>query len=246
MQTNKQYIEGFSVVTPTNRYDNIRRIIANYDRQRFFQKELIIILNGDPVEITDLVPESSMRQDIHVYYEPSHTSLGSCLNIGYKKARFHYIAKFDDDDYYGPEYLTEAYGVFQDKKCDVVCKSYIFYYLQQYKQLIVIPRRIDGILQVGYGAGATICMSQETFEKVQYSDLKKGVDVDFFRKCGLRGVSVYSSSSRSFLCIRDEELANHTWKITSESLIRKADKRYGVRTVSLEEAYLLVDEEKSH
>ena len=101
-------------------------------------------------------------------------------------------------------------------------------------------------MQVGYGAGATICISQETFAKVQYSDLKKGVDVDLFRKCGSKGLTVYSSSSRSFLCIRDEELANHTWKITSESLKGKADKRYGIRTVSLEEAYLLVDEEKSH
>lgn len=246
MQISNQYVEGFSVVTPTNRYSHIRQIIANYDRQHLFAKELIIILNGDPVEIAALVPESGVRQDIHVYYEPSHTSLGSCLNIGYKKAKFHYIAKFDDDDYYGPEYLMEAYGVFQDKKCDLVCKSYLFYYLQLYKELIVIPRRLEGVLPVKYGAGATICMSQETFEKVQYSDLKKGVDVDLFRKCQAKGLTVYSSSSSNFLCIRDVELANHTWKITSESLRRKADKRYGIRAVSLEEAYQLVDEEKPH
>lgn len=41
-------------------------------------------------------------RNIHVYRAPQHHSLGACLNHAVKKAKYSYIAKFDDDDYYAP------------------------------------------------------------------------------------------------------------------------------------------------
>ena len=234
--------EGFSVVTPTYRKEQLKMIIANYDRQRFTPKELIIIMNHDEMMEEDISKLCGNRSDIRFFRQPQSVSLGKCLNFGYQKARYRYIAKFDDDDYYGEQYLCESYDLFKEKQCDIVCKSSIFYYLQEFGQLIVIPRCQNGGGVARGGAGATICMSQACFQKIQYSDLRRGVDVDLFRRSRQQGITIYTSSSAHYMCIRGKDVERHTWHISSDALRRKADRSFGVRAMSLEEAYSVVSQ----
>ena len=113
---------GFSVVTPTKRPWEIYSIVANYDRQCFKIKELIIIINSDLVDLKAIQNNYKTRTDILIFQLSEHVSLGSCLNYAYTKAKYNYIAKFDDDDYYGPYYLREMYDAFKKYNCDLVCK----------------------------------------------------------------------------------------------------------------------------
>lgn len=229
--------EGISVVAVTKRENDIPNIIANYDRQFFGLKELIIILNNDRIIEENIKERYRERLDIRIYQLPEFINLGICLNYGYERTYYKYIVKFDDDDYYSMYYLQEVYDAFKQTGCDIVCKSNIFYYLQGYGELLLIPSLLKVGKPVKNGAGATISMTREAFNHIQYGNLKKGVDLDLFSRNKKIGLDIYSTTSYNFLCIRKANVQEHTWQISEESLEAKADKKYGIKKISLEKAY---------
>ncbi|KGM46290.1 glycosyl transferase family 2, partial [Neobacillus niacini] len=97
-----------SIITCTVREHLISNIIDNYTTQLFQDKELIIILNHDGLDINLVKSSIGSVKGVTIYQLPQNYTLGECLNYGIEKAKYDVIAKFDDDDYYGPEYLTEA------------------------------------------------------------------------------------------------------------------------------------------
>lgn len=235
---------GFSVVTSTKRPWEIKNIVDNYDRQSFKQKQLIVIIHHNKSYKHKIEAQYSKREDIIVEQLPENISLGNCLNYGYSKARYKYIAKFDDDDYYGPHYLQEMYDTFLTNDCDIVCKASIFYYLLSEKKLVLIPYLIKENSAARRGSGATICITQEVFRKMQYSDLRRGVDIDFFIRARKLELSIFSTTSYNFLCIRSEDEMKHTWQIAAKSLESKGDKVFGVKEMELEDACKFVSNDE--
>ncbi len=232
--------EGFSVVTVTNKKKSLLNLIQNYNRQKFKVKELIVIINSDMIKEEELRDLCKNREDIWIKKVSEEISLGECLNIGYGKAMYNYIAKFDDDDYYSEYYLNEAYALFKKKSCHIVCKNNIFYYLQSYGELIIIPSLSTRSKRVRAGAGATICMTKEIFKRLPYSDLRRGVDTDLFARARKMGLEIYTSTSYNFICIRAHNLEEHTWKIASEVLRSRGDRNFGIRKLTLGESYGLI------
>ena len=102
------YKNGFSIITVTNRDYCIENMINNFLRQEFNDKELIIVINNDKINIEYIYKYINKELNIFVYKLPEKTALGTCLNFGVNKSNYNIIAKFDDDDYYGPYYLDEA------------------------------------------------------------------------------------------------------------------------------------------
>ena len=131
------YKEGFSVITVTNRKYCIENMINNFLRQNYESKELIIIINNDKINTSDIFKHINKDLNISIYKLSETTSLGYCLNYAIEKSSYDTIAKFDDDDYYGPYYLNEAKQAFLQNKCYIVGKQRTYYYLEGYKKLIL-------------------------------------------------------------------------------------------------------------
>lgn len=237
------WLEGISVITPTTRKTCISQILSNFLGQRFVNKELIIIINNDEIQPSDFQLATIPQQfNIQIYQIPAKESLGSCLNMAIKKAKYKYIAKFDDDDYYAPAYLDEMYDAFNKTGCDVVCKHSIFYYLEEYGELAMLS--VGGRNRtVIRGAGATICAKRAIFETIQFAKLRVGTDTDFFRQCLQEGYKCYSTSNYNYLCFRSKDAGQHTWKITAKEL-RKSSMRYFIKKMTYEEACLFVSQYK--
>ncbi|GAA3329493.1 hypothetical protein GCM10020331_077780 [Ectobacillus funiculus] len=68
-------------------------------------------------------------KDVTIYQLPQHVTLGECYNFAIPKARYDYIAKMDDDDYYSPYYLSEAMKGFEVSGASVVGKKHCIYLL---------------------------------------------------------------------------------------------------------------------
>ena len=131
------YKNGFSIITVTNLDYCIENMINNFLRQEFNDKELIIVINNDKINIEYIYKYINKELNIFVYKLPEKTALGTCLNFGVNKSNYNIIAKFDDDDYYGPYYLDEANKAFLREGCYVLGKQKTYYYLEQYKKLIL-------------------------------------------------------------------------------------------------------------
>lgn len=242
MFSKMQQRDGFSVITATKRKHCISQVIENYRRQTYPIKELIIIINNDEMSVDDFKEVCENDMNITVYQLPENTSTGACLNFGCERAKHNYIAKFDDDDYYGKYYLQEMKDTFEATSADIVCKRGIFYYLEEDEELIVRFRMTKKCKRVIGGAGSTLCFTRQLFEEIQFSDLRRASDSDFIRKCKEKDKAIYTSSSYNFCSIRSKDIEQHTWNISNDELKEKADKKFGEKHMTKVEMYRFVEQ----
>lgn len=210
--------EGISIITCTKRQQYIENVFENYDTQTWKLRELIIILNHDEMNMEKYRRRAQRRENVSVYHLPENKSLGECLNFGVDNARYNYVAKFDDDDYYAPGYLTDAMHAFQKTNADIVGKRTHYVYLEASNILLLrYPKNENKF--VSSLSGATLVVRKAVFNNVQFADRTLGEDSRFCRECDKLGLKMFSVHKYNFVAIRRENAEDHTWPITEEKLI---------------------------
>jgi len=204
--------QGITVITSTNKPDFMRNLFMNYRSQRWGKKELIVILNNDSMNIEKYKHFSRAFDQVSIYQLPGKTPLGVCLNYGLRKAKYAYIAKFDDDDYYAPRYLAEAMWTFKHTGADIVGKNKFYMFFQGRKKLYLATKPSKNSI-----AGATIMFKKKVFPSVKFSRLRVGSDMWFLRDCLRKGYKLRSSSQYYFAAIRRANQKTHTWKISHKT-----------------------------
>ncbi|MHA6533083.1 glycosyltransferase family 2 protein [Paenibacillus sp. BAC0078] len=210
--------QGVSIITCTNRQSFLKNLFNNYKRQNHPKKELIIIVNNNKIPLEPYQSLAKKLRNVHVFRVPGRSSLGTCLNYAVKKAKYSYIAKFDDDDYYAPYYLSETLKTFQRTNADVIGKRAHYMYLRGSKTLILrFPH--DENRSVNTLPGATLVIKKGVFNKVQFPDQNVGEDDLFCKRSLQKGYKVYSAGKYNFVAIRRKNSSNHTWIISDKELI---------------------------
>lgn len=217
-------VQGVSIVTATNRPDFLKNVFANFQRQHWPRKELIIILNNDAMDLEEWLNYAEGQEHISVIQVPEEVSLGHCLNKGVNMAIYDFIAKFDDDDYYGPCFLSEAMHTFFEKDADVVGKRTCFMYNKTTREMRL---RFPGnenkkafILQ-----GGTIMARKKVLKKIPFPNKNVKEGLHFLQRCRARGYRIYSTSRYHFAYIRHEN-QTHTWN-PSSAYFRRTSVRIG-------------------
>ncbi|WP_462410921.1 glycosyltransferase family 2 protein [Neobacillus sp. Marseille-QA0830] len=201
-----------SVVVCTNRENFVPHIIENFQKQKIEEKELLLILNA-PIKKIDL-----SHADMKVFSFPEHVSLGECLNFGIKEAKYNFIAKMDDDDYYGANYLQDAYLGLKQTGADVVGKSTFYIYFQNNHELRLYnpnheQKWLDskGLYQsADFMSGATLVFKKEIFQKVKFPDVNRGEDSGFLRLCYKNELKIYSLSKNYYAYVRYGSQHHHS------------------------------------
>lgn len=225
---NSTGMQGVSVITCTNRRSYINNLFTNFIRQRYPEKELIIIINNDAIPLAPYRQLANKLRNVHIFRIPEHHSLGTCLNYAVRKAKYRHIAKFDDDDYYAPYYLTDSLLSLRTTNADVIGKRAHYMYLRGSKTLILrFPQ--DENRSVTTLPGATPVFKRKVFSRVQFSDRNIGEDDQFCLRSKKLGYKVYSGGKHNFVAIRRKNSANHTWIISDKQLIAHHRKVPNVR-----------------
>ncbi|PJI10395.1 glycosyltransferase family 2 protein [Clostridium sp. CT7] len=213
------YKPGISIIVCTNKIKYINNIFANYDRVSYPKKEMIIILNKNNLNLNKYRKMSKLFKDIRVIQKPENISLGQCLNCGVNIAKYNYIAKVDDDDYYGKNYLIDEINSLSYSKADVVGKASFFIYYENYKKVeIMYP---DGSEKyIPRIAGSTLLGKKNIFKRVKFRDVDLAEDAGFMEDCCRIGIKIYSCNKFNYLYFKHKSLNDHTWKISAESLMK--------------------------
>lgn len=216
--------EGVSVITCTNKPAFMNNIFANYKNQTFHKKELIIVLNNNAMNIQNWRKKANAYQHVSIYQLPQSTSLGHCLNFAVKYSKYEYIAKFDDDDFYAPKYLSDSIRLFKTTKADIIGKrSYFTYFEHKHMLMIRFPNQENRFVPLVHGG--TFIVKREVFKRVKFADRSIGEDVRFLLDCARKGFRIYSGSRYHYAYIRRPYGKHHTWKV-SDNYILKACKFY--------------------
>ncbi|MFC5447845.1 glycosyltransferase family 2 protein [Paenibacillus aestuarii] len=227
----KLHTQGVTVITVTMRFSYIDKVFENYASQNWRDKELMIILNNDAMNLAAYQQRASQYPNVRIYQLPEHKTLGQCLNFAVTRAKYDYLAKFDDDDYYGPKYLTEAMRLFRRTKADVVGKKSYFLYFPHRKTLLLRRPSASSYTRCKRIAGATIMFHRRVFKRVRFVRVKRGSDARFLQACLRKGFKLYCTSSYNFAAFRRIDRSSHTWQISEKELFaEKSSKR--IRTTN--------------
>ncbi|WP_263576158.1 glycosyltransferase family 2 protein [Paenibacillus terricola] len=203
-----------TVIACTMRASYMDNLFDNYDRQLWKDKRMIIVLNNDKMDIEAYRQRASQYPDneVRIFKLPQRYKLGKCLNYAIKLADDGIIAKFDDDDYYGPKYLKEAARAIKNGKGPIVGKHTAFLYFEAKRALMVFrsggERRYRRSVK-----GGTLVFRKSVWNRVPFPEFKQsGTDSGWLGRCFRRGIRIYSMSKRHYVCIRRANNNSHTQK----------------------------------
>lgn len=228
-----------AMILVTMRPQLLASCVDRFRQDKYPNKELVVVLHGNH----DLVAAQSLVQGderIRFIQAGRERSLGACLNHAIETSRSEYWAKVDDDDLYGPFYLTDL--MLGRRVCDftVAGKPPMFTYLDASDELYFDP--IWGAhadlwhappeARAALVAGATLAGKRSLLDRVRFSEKRRGgSDSDFIRRCYEDGFGVMSMDGFNFARYRSGEAGFHTWAMDERELRGRAIRLGGLDDV---------------
>lgn len=222
---------GVSIIASTNKAKYIHNILSNYTRFNYLSRELIIILNNNDLNINNCKIKAEGLKNVRIFQLDEGCTLGECLNFGINQSKYDYISKMDDDDYYGANYLIDLMNVFKYEDVKVVGKCSCFIYFEDTNTLgILSPNQENKCVPKGI-AGGTLIFQKDIIEKVKFRQIKgSGTDYYFLKDCNDAGIRMFSADKFNYVYMRHKNLNEHTWKVSSEEIMREHSKMFLVTT----------------
>lgn len=201
-----------AVICVTNRPDYLADVLANVARQDHPHVSLVLVLSSDTFDDAAVAAALAPLAVPSTVLRHPGRSLGECLNLGIAATPARLVAKFDDDDLYGPRYLTDAVEAMRSSAAAVVGKHSYFAYLAGGDRTIL---RFPGHEHryTTYLAGGTLLIDTARCSGVRFDDISLGEDQAFLRACVRRGQTVYASGRFHFVQRRG---AHNSWVIDDQ------------------------------
>lgn len=197
-------------IVPFSRPKFLENVIKNFNQQRYKNKKLIVVENGKAVgccEKNGFKPDVLLKSDPHQSYARNEVINWVKSNGGGM------CANFDDDDYYGPNYLSE---IMENKnKADIIGK-YDFFIRTTAGNF----RLFEGFASNCYNNiihGATLACMAEIMPEYKNTG-KWGEDWDLINRMQESGKTTYTTSKYNFMIRRFPN--SHTWSITDDQLVK--------------------------
>src|SRR5262245_43918335 len=110
----------------------VGRVLTNLNKQTDVTVEMILCANGFKVSTEEL--QCGSDRPVRTLVFAKQVTLGEMLNRGVYEARGEYICKWDDDDFYGREFLAEAYKVLRGTSSKLVGKASWYAWMEQRRE----------------------------------------------------------------------------------------------------------------
>lgn len=215
-----------SVIAATNRPQQLDHVLSTVAAQRDVSVQLILVTHGftpDP-EVLDLYRGDARIEALVHAFAPDTMSLGECLNQGLQRADCDFIAKIDDDDVYGANYLADSVHALRYSGADLVGKQAHYMYLEgSNRTLLRMPDREHRFTDLVMGP--TMLGTRELWKELEFADLRRGEDTDFQRRASAAGARIYSADRFNFMQMRSA-VQGHTWQAGERELAATGEVRY--------------------
>jgi len=212
-----------TILLSTNRPQNVEQALQSYARQTYPNRELILILNQSRFDLAAVRALAQTRTGVRaIQLDETHT-LGQCLNAGLDLATGDYIAKMDDDDLYGAEYLWDLVLAARFSQADVTGKGVYFAYVSAADLMGVRYVTHEHSFSERGLAGGTLLVKRGVFDRVRFQAVPRGTDTHFLYDCEGEGFSFYSADRYNYVMVRQADPGKHTWQVDDQKILARCE-----------------------
>lgn len=214
--------ETVAVVCVSRRPHLLNAVAANIRRQVGISPgllEVVYVTNYDDVNTDEIKRAFEGISPLTLETTKADSSLGAALNCGLAAAESRFVAKFDDDDLYGPHYLADALRAHSYCGAGVVGKHTYYAGFHANDQTVL---RFPGH-EFSYSAtlaGGTLVIDRGIVGGLQFQDISLGEDRAFLASCHRHGISTFSADRFNFTQIRSSD---NTWQPGASFLLGTMD-----------------------
>jgi Glycosyl transferases group 1 len=211
---------GVSAVVPTNRPEQLGAVLGFVGRQSLPSVQLVLVQHGFETPESELKARAADAgvTDLRSVTVDAQATLGHCMNAGVEAADGEFVAKMDDDNFYGRHYLRDLVRAFDYTSAEVVGKwAHLTHLEGSGATLLRFPHaehRYTALVQ-----GGTIVVRRATAASLRFEDVPRRVDTTFLDKVRAAGGTVYSADRFNFVSVRRADPARHTWTISEAELL---------------------------
>lgn len=196
----------------TNKPDFVLNGVESILAQRNVEVMVVVVLHGDQ-EMFGGVRDSldrmlSGKRSVVIELDAAST-LGEGLNQAAAACSSPVLAKFDDDDWYGPHYLEDALIALDCSQADMVGKARYFVEIEHEGDVFLVNGPEESFSD--HLIGSSLVFRRSLWEKVPFPHRPSRVDSIFLRGVRAVGAKIYSNSRFEHGVRR--RAAGHTWQV---------------------------------
>jgi len=198
-----------SVILCTRRPERLELALRQVLRQRNADFELIVATHAFQVD-RGRIDSLSGSVDVPITFLSAgeDACFGDVLNMAATRASGDLLLKMDDDDWYGPDFISDLQLARNYSSADVVGCPSEFTFLEQL--WVTIRTRYETEQFRNFIAGGTILIDRGVFQEVGgFRSLRRHVDASLLNAVRDGGGAIYRTHGLGFVLSRS--VAGHTW-----------------------------------
>lgn len=204
-----------AVICATARPHHLDDIVANFERQRHTARRLIVVTNHETFDPDEVRARLSTVENATCVTMPPEATLGACLNAALDATSTRLVAKFDDDDRYGPEYLGDLLLAHRFSLAAIVGKHSHFASFDDGSVFLRFPGR--EFEHVSWLAGGTLLIDRERTGDIRFEDRSVGEDAALLQAVQRAGGFIYAADRFNYVQRRH---AANTWRTDRDTYLR--------------------------
>jgi spore maturation protein CgeB len=215
-----------TALVSTNRPQRVNDVLRTVGAQEGVAVQLALLTHGferDESELRLRAKEAGV-DDLVLLTAPANLPLGACLNLLVEAADGQVVAKMDDDDVYGPQYVSDQLYAMVFSGAEVVGKNAHYMYLEGHDATVLRFAEREHRL-TDFVVGPTIVAQRDLSRSVQFAEVSRGEDTAFLRGVLQSGARVYSADRFNFIQVRSGG-GRHTWSVTDAELLGSGEVRF--------------------
>jgi spore maturation protein CgeB len=216
-----------TALVSTNRPHQLDHVLEQLGAQQEVDLQVALLTHGFELDAADVGARAKNAGvgQLVLLSAAAELPLGECLNLLVDAADGDVVAKIDDDDLYGPQYLSDQLYAMAYSGADVVGKQAHYMYLagQDLTMLRFADcehRYTDRVM------GPTIVARRALATQVRFAALSRGEDTTFLEDVVTAGGAVYSADRFNFVQVRGASGGEHSWDVSDAELLASGSVKF--------------------
>jgi hypothetical protein len=215
-----------SVVLCTRRIEMVPFALRQVLHQRGIDLEVILALHGVPAaKLREANPGLDLPAHVQVVEIPATVPLGEALNHAASRSGGSYIAKMDDDDWYGPDHLADLVLSHLYTGAELIGTDTEFVYLQELDKTVRLwsdnTESPTHLTDRGLVTGGSTFITRSMLEALGgYRLVPLFEDSELCSAVRSAGGTVYRQHGLNYL-YRRRPPAEHTWQVPTTWFLRE-------------------------